>query len=117
MTPRQFEGEDRDTLIGAIFALMLEVKAREFPDLKSFLDKAGMSIGYYTALRRGEANPTAYALEKTARALGVSPWELLGANELLIRSYLRDQGIDLDRVTESVKRRVEDRGKGKTVRE
>lgn len=117
MTPRQFEGEDRDSLIGAIFVLMLERKAREFPDLKAFLNKAGMSIGYYAALRKGEANPTAYTLEKTARALGVSPWELLGANELLIRSYLRDQGIDLDRVTESVKRRVEKRAEGKTVRE
>ena len=104
-TPTQSEGEDRDTVIGAIFALMLERKSKEYPDLRTFLEKIGMSLGSYYNLCKGVGNPTFWTLERTAKALGVSPWDLLGGEEKLMRAWLAGQNIDVDRVAQRVEQR------------
>lgn len=104
-TPTQTEGENRDTVIGAVFALILEKKAKEYPDLKTFLDKIGMSLGTYYNLTKGAGNPTFWTVERTAKALGVSSWDLLGSDERLVRAWLAGQDIDIDLVAKRVEAR------------
>lgn len=104
-TTTQKEGEDRDTVAGALFAIVLERKSKEFPNLKTFLEKIGMSLAAYYNLEKGIGNPTFWTVERTAKALGLSVWDMLGVDEKVMRSWLAGQNIDLDRLSQSVEAR------------
>lgn len=104
-TPTQSEGEDRDTVIGAVFALMLERKSKEYADLTTFLKTIGMSLGSYYNLLKGVGNPTFWTVERTARALGLSAWDMLGVDAKVMKAWLAGQNIDV----EKVQKRVEER--------
>jgi transcriptional regulator with XRE-family HTH domain len=101
----QQEGEARQTSIGMIFSLMLQRKAKEFPDIKVFLDRIGMSRGSYYKLIHGFGNPTFYTAERTAEALGLTVWDLLGIQENVMRAWLAGQNLNLDRVKEVIETR------------
>lgn len=105
VTPTQKEGEDRDTVAGALFAIILERKSKEFPNLKAFLEKIGMSLAAYYNLEKGIGNPTFWTIERTAKALGLSVWDMLGVDEKVMRSWLAGQNIDLERLSQSVEAR------------
>ena len=78
---------------------------RDYPDLKTFLQKIGMSLGAYYNLAKGVGNPTFWTVERTAKALGVSSWDLLGVDEKLMRAWLAGQNIDVDKVAKRVEKR------------
>lgn len=101
----QTEGEARQTIIGTIFSLMLQRKAKAYPDVKVFLEKIGMSSGSYYKLQQGIGNPTVYTIERTAEALGLSPWEMIGIDAKVMRGWLAGQNIDLDKVGQVVETR------------
>jgi transcriptional regulator with XRE-family HTH domain len=103
--PKQQEGEDRDSVATALFAIILQRKAKEHPNLKEFLDKIGMSMAAYYNLEKGIGNPTFWTVERTARALGLSVWDMLGVDEKVMRSWLAGQNIDLDKLSQSVEAR------------
>jgi transcriptional regulator with XRE-family HTH domain len=100
--PKQQEGEDRDSVATALFAIILQRKAKEHPNLKEFLDKIGMSMAAYYNLEKGIGNPTFWTVERTAKALGLSVWDMLGVDEKVMRAWLAGQNIDLDKLTQSV---------------
>lgn len=100
--PTQQEGEDRDSVAGALFAIVLARKAKEYPNLKSFLEKIGMSLAAYYNLEKGIGNPTFWTVERTAKALGLSVWDMLGVDEKVMRSWLAGQNIDLEKLAQSV---------------
>jgi len=100
--PKQQEGEDRDSVATALFAIILQRKAKEHPNLKEFLDKIGMSMAAYYNLEKGIGNPTFWTVERTAKALGLSVWDMLGVDEKVMRSWLAGQNIDLDKLSQSV---------------
>jgi len=103
--PKQQEGEDRDSIATALFAIILQRKAKEYPNLKEFLDKIGMSMAAYYNLEKGIGNPTFWTVERTAKALGLSVWDMLGVDEKVMRSWLAGQNIDLDKLSQSVEAR------------
>lgn len=100
--PTQQEGEDRDSIATALFAIILQRKAKEYPNLKTFLDKIGMSLAAYYNLEKGIGNPTFWTVERTAKALGLSIWDMLGVDEKVMRAWLAGQNIDLDKLGQSV---------------
>ena len=100
--PKQQEGEDRDSVATALFAIILQRKAREHANLKEFLDKIGMSMAAYYNLEKGIGNPTFWTVERTAKALGLSVWDMLGIDEKVMRAWLAGQNIDLDKLSQSV---------------
>ncbi len=104
-TPTQQEGEDRDSVAGALFAIILQRKAKEYPNLKIFLEKIGMSLAAYYNLEKGIGNPTFWTVERTAKALGLSVWDMLGVDEKVMRAWLAGQNIDLDKLGQSVEAR------------
>jgi len=103
--PKQQEGEDRDSVASALFAIILQRKAKEHPNLKEFLDKIGMSMAAYYNLEKGIGNPTFWTVERTARALNLSVWDMLGIDEKVMRAWLAGQNIDLDKLSQSVEAR------------
>ena len=107
--PKQQEGEDRDSVATALFAIILQRKAKEHPNLKEFLDKIGMSMAAYYNLEKGIGNPTFWTVERTAKALGLSVWDMLGVDEKVMRSWLAGQNIDLDKLSQSVETRRQTR--------
>jgi hypothetical protein len=109
--PKQQEGEDRDSVATALFAIILQRKAKEYPNLKVFLDKIGMSMAAYYNLEKGIGNPTFWTIERTAKALDLSVWDMLGIDEKVMRAWLAGQNIDLDRLTQSVEARRQARSK------
>jgi transcriptional regulator with XRE-family HTH domain len=109
--PKQQEGEDRDSVATALFAIILERKAKEYPNLKAFLDKIGMSLAAYYNLEKGIGNPTFWTVERTAKALGLSVWDMLGVDEKVMRAWLAGQNIDLDKLSQSVDARRQARQK------
>lgn len=109
--PKQQEGEDRDSVATALFAIILERKAKEYPNLKAFLDKIGMSLAAYYNLEKGIGNPTFWTVERTAKALGLSVWDMLGIDEKVMRAWLAGQNIDLDKLSQSVDARRQARQK------
>lgn len=109
--PKQQEGEDRDSVATALFAIILARKAKEYPNLKTFLDKIGMSLAAYYNLEKGIGNPTFWTVERTAKALGLSVWDMLGVDEKVMRAWLAGQNIDLDKLTQSVDARRQTRQK------
>jgi transcriptional regulator with XRE-family HTH domain len=109
--PKQQEGEDRDSVATALFAIILQRKAKEYPNLKAFLDKIGMSMAAYYNLEKGIGNPTFWTIERTAKALDLSVWDMLGIDEKVMRAWLAGQNIDLDRLTQSVEARRQTRSK------
>jgi hypothetical protein len=109
--PKQQEGEDRDSVATALFAIILQRKAKEYPNLKTFLDKIGMSMAAYYNLEKGIGNPTFWTIERTAKALDLSVWDMLGIDEKVMRAWLAGQNIDLDRLTQSVEARRQTRSK------
>ena len=109
--PTQQEGEDRDSVAGALFAIVLARKAKEYPNLKSFLEKIGMSLAAYYNLEKGIGNPTFWTVERTAKALGLSVWDMLGVDEKVMRSWLAGQNIDLEKLAQSVEARRQARMK------
>ena len=109
--PKQQEGEDRDSVATALFAIILQRKAKEYPTLKTFLDKIGMSMAAYYNLEKGIGNPTFWTIERTAKALDLSVWDRLGIDEKVMRAWLAGQNIDLDRLTQSVEARRQTRSK------
>ncbi len=100
--PKQQEGEDRDSVATALFAIILQRKAKEHPNLKEFLDKIGMSMAAYYNLEKGIGNPTFWTVERTAKALNLSVWDMLGIDEKVMRAWLAGQNIDLDKLSQSV---------------
>jgi DNA-binding phage protein len=102
--PKQQEGEDRDSVATALFAIILQRKAKEHPNLKEFLDKIGMSMAAYYNLE-GIGNPTFWTVERTAKALGISVWDMMGIDEKVMRAWLAGQNIDLDKLSQSVEAR------------
>lgn len=104
-TPTQSEGEDRDTVIGAVFALMLERKSKEYPDLASFLRTIGMSLGSYYNLLKGVGNPTFWTVERTAQALGLSAWDMLGIDSKVVKAWLAGGNIDVEKIQQRVQER------------
>ena len=109
--PKQQEGEDRDSVATALFAIILQRKAKEYPNLKTFLDKIGMSMAAYYNLEKGIGNPTFWTIERTAKALDLTVWDMLGVDEKVMRAWLAGQNIDLDRLTQSVEARRQTRSK------
>ena len=109
--PTQQEGEDRDLVAGALFAIVLARKAKEYPNLKSFLETIGMSLAAYYNLEKGIGNPTFWTVERTAKALGLSVWDMLGVDEKVMRSWLAGQNIDLEKLAQSVEARRQARMK------
>jgi hypothetical protein len=109
--PTQQEGEDRDSVAGALFAIVLARKAKEYPNLKSFLETIGMSLAAYYNLEKGIGNPTFWTVERTAKALGLSVWDMLGVDEKVMRSWLAGQNIDLEKLAQSVEARRQARMK------
>jgi transcriptional regulator with XRE-family HTH domain len=109
--PKQQEGEDRDSVATALFAIILQRKAKEYPNLKTFLDKIGMSMAAYYNLEKGIGNPTFWTIERTAKALDLTVWDMLGIDEKVMRAWLAGQNIDLDRLTQSVEARRQTRSK------
>ncbi len=103
--PKQQEGEDRDSVATALFAIILQRKAKEHPNLKEFLDKIGMSLAAYYNLEKGIGNPTFWTVERTAKALNLSVWDMLGIDERVMRAWLAGQNIDLDKLSQSVEAR------------
>lgn len=104
-TPTQSEGEDRDTVIGAVFALMLERKSKEYPDLATFLRTIGMSLGSYYNLLKGVGNPTFWTVERTAQALGLTAWEMLGIDQKVVKAWLAGENIDVEKIQHRVQER------------
>lgn len=109
--PKQQEGEDRDSVATALFAIILQRKAKEHHNLKEFLDKIGMSMAAYYNLEKGIGNPTFWTVERTAKALGLSVWDMLGIDEKVMRAWLAGQNIDLDKLSQSVEARRQARQK------
>ncbi|MDE2579091.1 MAG: hypothetical protein KGL46_09820 [Hyphomicrobiales bacterium] len=64
-----------------------------------------MSVGTFYNIVKGNANPTFWTVERTAKALGVSAWEMLGCNELIMRAWLAGQNVDLVLLTKRVEAR------------
>ncbi|MBG0812324.1 hypothetical protein IY145_23545 [Methylosinus sp. H3A] len=108
-TPTQSEGEDRDTVIGAVFALMLERKSKEYPDLTTFLRRIGMSLGSYYNLLKGVGNPTFWTVERTAQALGLTAWEMLGIDQKVVKAWLAGENIDVEKIQHRVQERRQSR--------
>ena len=102
MATKQSEGEARQSSMGMIFLLILKEKSKEFSGVKEFLEKIGMSSASYSQLQRGLGNPTFHTVARTAAALGVSEWDMLGIDEALMRQWLAGRNIDLDKVNEVV---------------
>jgi transcriptional regulator with XRE-family HTH domain len=44
---------------------------------EAFADKIGMHRTYYSAIERGEKNPTLTTLERVCKGLGVKVWEVM----------------------------------------
>jgi len=103
--PKQQEGEDRDSVATALFAIILARKAKEHPNLKEFLDRIGMSMAAYYNLEKGIGNPTFWTVERTAKALNLSVWDMLGIDEKVMRAWLAGQNIDLDKLSQGVEAR------------
>jgi hypothetical protein len=65
----------------------------------------------YYNLEKGIGNPTFWTIERTAKALDLSVWDMLGIDEKVMRAWLAGQNIDLDRLTQSVEARRQTRSK------
>jgi hypothetical protein len=70
-----------------------------------------MSMAAYYNLEKGIGNPTFWTIERTAKALDLSVWDMLGIDEKVMRAWLAGQNIDLDRLTQSVEARRQTRSK------
>lgn len=102
MAGKQTEGEARQSCMGMVFWLILKEKSKEFSGVKEFLEKIGMSSASYSQLQRGLGNPTFHTVARTAAALGVSEWDMLGVDETVMRQWLAGKNIDLAKVNEVV---------------
>ncbi|HVI75915.1 MAG TPA: helix-turn-helix transcriptional regulator [Anaeromyxobacteraceae bacterium] len=54
------------------------LRAKKKLSQKSLADKVGISVSYVSMLERGQRSPPLETVEKMARALGVTPANLLG---------------------------------------
>jgi transcriptional regulator with XRE-family HTH domain len=102
MAAKQTEGEARQSCMGMVFWLILKEKSKEYPGVKEFLQKIGMSSASYSQLQRGLGNPTLHTVSRTAAALGLSEWDMLGIDEKVMRAWLAGRNIDLEKVNEVV---------------
>lgn len=102
MAAKQTESEARQSCMGMVFWLILKEKSKEYPGVKEFLQKIGMSSASYSQLQRGLGNPTLHTVARTAAALGLSEWDMLGIDEKVMRAWLAGRNIDLEKVNEVV---------------
>lgn len=54
------------------------LRARKKLSQKALADKVGISVSYVSMLERGQRSPPLETVEKMAKALGVTPANLLG---------------------------------------
>ena len=54
------------------------LRAKKQLSQKSLADKVGISVSYVSMLERGQRSPPLETVEKMAKALGVTPSNLLG---------------------------------------
>ena len=94
---------------GGVRFLMLERKSKEYPDLSTFLRTIGMSLGSYYNLLKGVGNPTFWTVERTAQALGLTAWEMLGIDQKVVKAWLAGENIDVEKIQSRVQERRQSR--------
>jgi transcriptional regulator with XRE-family HTH domain len=107
MAPRPGRTRTVDKTLAALLAIRVEQLAQEHGDLAAFLKKAGISPGTYYILIRGDGNPTLDTIEMIAKGLGISVWELIGLDDMLVKYALSTKSIDLEAIKASNKARAE----------
>lgn len=107
MAPKPGRTRTVDKTLAALLAIRVEQLAQEHGDLAAFLKKAGISPGTYYILIRGDGNPTLDTIEMIAKGLGISVWELIGLDDMLVKYALSTKSIDLEAIKASNKARAE----------
>lgn len=80
----------------------LESLAAAHGTVESFIRKLGLSQGTYYNIVTGRGNPTADSIEKMARRLGMSVFDLLGIPSALVHKELAQKGIVIDDLVDKV---------------
>ncbi len=67
-----------DSLTRRFAANIQRLRAKKKLSQKALADKVGISVSYVSMLERAQRSPPLETIEKMARALGVTPANLLG---------------------------------------
>jgi transcriptional regulator with XRE-family HTH domain len=65
-------------LLTRFAANVRKLRAKKSLSQKALADKIGISVSYVSMLERGQRSPPLETIEKMAKALGVTPANLLG---------------------------------------
>ena len=65
-------------LLSRFAANVRRLRAKKRMSQKALADKIGISVSYVSMLERGQRSPPLETIEKMAKALGVTPANLLG---------------------------------------
>ena len=91
---------EADGWMSILLALRLRQIESKFESYADFADRTGLSRGTLYQLRTGKANPTFQTVEKLARSLEMSVWELMGVRERHIRDDVASFGLNYDEISE-----------------
>ena len=110
---QQQEGEDQQTLWSrpAVRPSFWQRKAKEYPISNPSSTRSACRSPPTTIWKKGIGNPTFWTVERTAKALGLSVWDMLGIDQKVMRAWLAGQNIDLDNLSQSVESRRQARMK------
>ena len=67
-----------DSLTRRFAANIQKLRSKKKLSQKTLADKVGISVSYVSMLERGQRSPPLETIEKMAKALGVTPANLLG---------------------------------------
>lgn len=101
ITPRD---EDEEGWLSVLLALRLRQIEAEVGGIKALAEATGLSRGTLYQLRTAKANPTLVTVERMARHLNMSVWELLSrsGDEKQVRGDLEKNGLSYDEIAHHI---------------
>lgn len=104
-TRRRLAAPDRTLML--LLGKRLEQLALEYDgDITAFLARAGIPQNLFDDIVVGAGNVTCATMEKVAKNLGLSIFELLGLSDNLVREQLATIDIDLGTLSDSHRTRA-----------
>lgn len=96
--------EDEEGWLSILLALRLRQIESEFSGMKEFAEATGLSRGTLYQLRTAKGNPTLVTVERIARHLNISVWDLLSrsSDEHQIRDDLEKHGLSYDEIAHHI---------------
>ncbi|MCZ0738170.1 helix-turn-helix domain-containing protein [Phreatobacter sp. AB_2022a] len=96
--------DDEEGWLSVLLALRLRQIEAKYSGLKELAQVIGLSRGTLYQLRTGKGNPTIVTVERIARQLNMSVWDLLGrsSDEDQVRDDLNKNGLSYDDISQHI---------------